>query len=931
MKRVFFPRSSNALYFSYYNHVSSVKQPHNLISKLTIGVSIILALFLAIYISTQLVFAAGQPVYSVIGVHPEASAQPTPAGKMLRDLAVNNGKLYAAYGDYNADTGPIHINPFNIAANTFEGSVLSVPTEAIYGFRSINGKLVAPMFDPITPYTANQGYAEQLSNGSWQNRLHVPMEHVFDVATLDGTDLWMAGHRRASDGTELDAVAYRSTDDGATWTVAQTDASAGEDDELRAHDRYYWMAVLNGKIYMQASLTSGEFPPVRSFDGSTWAEGTTHRVCSNDPGLVEVFAGYIVCSKGLWDSLQFYDGTLLSTITLSIGSVIDFYVDEHYLYVLGSKGVYRTSDLHDWDFLGPVPAESQSLAVVDDYLYIGTIDAELLRSEDTITQLISMGFTAGPPVAVGPGGCFAFDSATGTITGYHQHIDNIVTNPLCPLSVEIPNTINGVEVVKIASTAFYAKSLNAVTLPDTLTTIEYGAFLSNSIEHVFIPDSVTSLGAAVFNNNPLISLTIGTDTYTGSPQLSITNSNFSGMTSLKTVKIGNNVKEITNGAFSGNSNLSQVDLGHSVENIYYSFMGNAITSLSIPDSVIDLRSAFTNNPIQSVSIGTSDYQGSPHMVISQGFLQSVPTLQSITLGDSVKEVNGGSFGNLPNLTHLDLGESIEIISNNGAFSGSRLETVTLPESLVSIGSSVFASSGLKTVVIQGNPTILGDASGFLRDTGLDPSTIPAGMEDAEDIAIYRQNNAELVRIYATDPDFIAANNDSFYQSCIGEWNGSSYDPPCYVTSGYLINPASLELLYVNSADQELSTTRRLVSSMSDLVPDYRLIHILDTTDPDNQVLDFAAGNYYRLGDSVELTSQDMPSIAGYVTPSLGHPITLNALVTEQTLIYYMQNELDSMNGNDTLANTGINPWPALLGVFALSSIGALLMHRALRA
>ena len=43
--------------------------------------------------------------FTELATHPQAASQPTEQGRTINNLKIFNGKLYAAYGDYNANTG----------------------------------------------------------------------------------------------------------------------------------------------------------------------------------------------------------------------------------------------------------------------------------------------------------------------------------------------------------------------------------------------------------------------------------------------------------------------------------------------------------------------------------------------------------------------------------------------------------------------------------------------------------------------------------------------------------------------------------------------------------------------------------------------------------------------------------------------------------
>ncbi|MER3390461.1 MAG: InlB B-repeat-containing protein [Microcella sp.] len=77
-------------------------------------------------------------------------------------------------------------------------------------------------------------------------------------------------------------------------------------------------------------------------------------------------------------------------------------------------------------------------------------------------------------------------------------------------TAEVPRTVviegNTYEVTIIGEFAFGFRSMSGITLPDTVTTIEYGAFVTNSLVSFTVPRSVTTIGGDAFFGNPLASV-----------------------------------------------------------------------------------------------------------------------------------------------------------------------------------------------------------------------------------------------------------------------------------------------------------------------------------------------------------------------------------------------------------------------------------------
>ena len=130
--------------------------------------------------------------FFVAGIHPSASLQSTNRGKQLATLFPWKGKLYAGYGDYGANTGPINIYSFfpDSLTFTYEGQA---NTEAVYNYRSLNGMLYAPAIDRKS-YSLPGDYSKMDSSANWANyNFGSASTHVFDAAELNDSVLYMTG------------------------------------------------------------------------------------------------------------------------------------------------------------------------------------------------------------------------------------------------------------------------------------------------------------------------------------------------------------------------------------------------------------------------------------------------------------------------------------------------------------------------------------------------------------------------------------------------------------------------------------------------------------------------------------------------------------------------------------------------------------------
>ena len=170
--------------------------------------------------------------------------------------------------------------------------------------------------------------------------------------------------------------------------------------------------------------------------------------------------------------------------------------------------------------------------------------------------------------AVNPEVLFAFDAATGTVTGFNEGQG--------ARDITIPSTIGEAAVTAIGDQAFITFMLEP-TPPGSNQPIRVEINDHQPLTRVVIPDSVTTIGYQAFENNALTSVTFG-----------------SGVTTIGFA------------AFRSNR-LTSVEIPDSVTRIEpTTFASNNLTSVVIPDSVTDIGpNAFTHNNLGSVTIGSS--------------------------------------------------------------------------------------------------------------------------------------------------------------------------------------------------------------------------------------------------------------------------------------------------------------------------------------
>lgn len=329
-------------------------------------------------------------------------------------------------------------------------------------------------------------------------------------------------------------------------------------------------------------------------------------------------------------------------------------------------------------------------------------------------------------------------------------------------------------VTEIASSVFGGhEEIASVTFPEGLTSIGQSAFSGcTGITELRLPEGLAELGWRAFGDIPgLRFVYIPASLESASKPFDLSAEKAESSSDIR-VEFGEGITRIADGLFSGATALRSIELPRTVSVIGSgAFQSSGIEHISLPENLVEIEyDAFRGcvglktvsiGKGESVAIGTA-FPSSLYKIGSNAFY-GCTNITTLLLPEGLTEIWGHAFGNLPNLSHVyipaslqtiypgnttngggpfysqvgntaelevEFAEGIEMIPSFLFANAGGLKSISVPDSVKTIGTHAFSKSGLEAISVPDTLETIGSGA-FSLCSSL--STISIG--NGEDVPI----------------------------------------------------------------------------------------------------------------------------------------------------------------------------------------------------
>ena len=290
-----------------------------------------------------------------------------------------------------------------------------------------------------------------------------------------------------------------------------------------------------------------------------------------------------------------------------------------------------------------------------------------------------------------PGLLFKLTDEGYRVVGYTGDSKNVV----------IPSEYKGKPVYSIHDEAFRKSTIESVSLPEGLQSIEYFAFQGcENLKEINLPSTLKYIGTGVFARCKLIS------SVTLPSEVTVDWAAFSNCMSLETVIIPDDVKCINPDAFMDCNYLNYNEFENGIylgnENNPYVYLFKTKNKTFKTFNIHDDTRHIAWNAFSGCSNLTQISIPSKITSISDRVFESCTSLKTVNLPEGLKTIEPFAFYSCSSLESIVLPEGLESIGMQSFIMCSSLKSLVIPSSVVEVGESVIDGCPVEIIYYKGS-------------------------------------------------------------------------------------------------------------------------------------------------------------------------------------------------------------------------------------
>ena len=319
-----------------------------------------------------------------------------------------------------------------------------------------------------------------------------------------------------------------------------------------------------------------------------------------------------------------------------------------------------------------------------------------------------------------------FEEGIANIPAYICGAASSVKNVTLP---EKEDTLDG---YVIGEDAFYGTSITSITIPDSVTEIRDHAFADCALlTAAVIPDNVTSIGEGCFE----------------------------GCKRLKSISLGKSVQSLGYKFLNGCVSITEITIPKTVTDSWYALEGSSIESVTFEEGIANIPAYICGaaSSVKNVTLPEKEDTLDGYVIGEDAFYGT--SITSITIPDSVTEIRDHAFADCALLTAAVIPDNVTSIGE-GCFEGcKRLKSISLGKSVQSLGYKFLSGCvGITDITL---PKTVTDSWYALEGSSIETLIIESGMKTTPEYLAAECTTLRTVYL----PDSVSEIGDYSFAGC----------------------------------------------------------------------------------------------------------------------------------------------------------------------